>query len=442
MPFSAELYRSRRQKILNALGDGLLVLPTAPLLFRNGDVQHAFRPDSDFYYLTGFDEPEAVLVAHRVDRRRHRAMLFLRSRDHEREVWDGPRLGPARARRRLGLDEAHPIAEIYTHLEPVLREHRRLFYRLGVDETMDRALFRLFERNRIADYRGNPPGHPAIVDPRPTIAVERLVKDRAEIEALETAARITAAGHRQAMEAARPGRMEYEVQAELEAAFRRLGSPRNGYESIVASGPNACILHYVENRRRMRAGDLLLVDAGAESDLYTADITRTFPVSGTFTEEQAAVYRAVLRAQKAAVRAAKPGRPWNAPHEAAVRAIVKGLFDLRLLRGSRERALEKKSYRRWFMHGTSHWLGMDVHDAGGYNDEEGQPRKLAPGMVLTIEPGLYFGPRDRSVPERYRGIGVRIEDDVLVTRSGARVLTDGVPKEIREVEALCSREST
>ncbi|HXV60666.1 MAG TPA: aminopeptidase P N-terminal domain-containing protein [Vicinamibacteria bacterium] len=432
-----QVYRRRRQKILNRLGDGLLVLPTAPLRLRNGDVYHAYRPDSTFYYLTGFGEPEAVLVARRIDGRDHRATLFLRPRDPSREAWDGPRLGPRRAVARLGVDEAHPIEALYERLEEMLLEEERLFYTLGSDETMDRSLFRVFERNAVARFRGNPAAHPAIEDPRPVIAVERLLKDAQEIALLQRAAEIAAAGHRRAMRAARPGMMEYELQAEIEAEFRRRGSPRNGYESIIASGANACTLHYVSNDRRMRAGDLVLVDAGAEANLYTADITRTFPVSGRFSDGQAAVYRIVLRAQKAAIRAVRPGRPWDAPHRAAINEIVRGLVGLGVLRGNRKSLIEKQRYRRWFMHGTSHWLGMDVHDVGGYQDVNGKPRVLKPGMVLTIEPGLYFAARDRSVPRAYRGIGVRIEDDVLVTRTGSRVLTKDAPKEIAEIEALC-----
>jgi Xaa-Pro aminopeptidase len=439
MPMDRELFRRRRQRVLNRLGDGLLLLPTAPLRLRNGDVLHGFRPDSHFFYLTGFGEPEAIVACRRVDRARHHTVLFLRPRDPAREVWDGPRLGPSRARRRLGIDEAYPMSDLYRRVEELLRGCPRLFYTLGVDEGMDRSLRTVFQRLAIENYRGNPPAHPAIEDPTPTIAAERLYKDAAEIEALESAAGISASGHRRAMEAVRPGMMEYELQAEVEASFRRAGSPRNGYDSIVASGANACTLHYVSNSRRMRSGDLVLVDAGAERDLYTADITRTFPVSGTFSPEQAQVYRLVLRAQKAAIRAIRPGRPWNAPHRAAVGAIVDGLRRLRLLKGSRDAILNKESYRRWFMHGTSHWLGMDVHDAGGYLEPDGKPRRLRAGMVLTVEPGLYFGAGDRRIPERFRGIGVRIEDDVLVTRSGSRVLTAGVPKELAEVEALCGR---
>jgi Xaa-Pro aminopeptidase len=441
MAIPKEVFRERRQRLLDRLGDGLLLLPTAKLQLRNGDVFHSFRPDSDFYYLTGLEEPGAFLAACRTGRGRHHAVLFVRPRDPEREIWDGPRLGPAGARRKLGVEEARPASDLYARVEELLAGSERLFYRLGHDEIMDRALATVFERIAVKNYRGNPSAHPPIVDPRPAIAEQRLIKDRYEIAALEKAAAIAAAGHRRAMEAAAPGMMEYELQAELEAEFRRRGSKRNGYDSIVASGANACILHYVSNSRRMRAGDAVLVDAGAEADYYTADITRCFPVSETFTDAQREVYGVVLRAQKAAIRAVAPGKPWNAPHRAAVRAIVGGLVDLGMLKGNRKGLIEKESYRRWFMHGTSHWLGMDVHDAGGYLDKGGKPRRLRPGMVLTIEPGLYFGPKDRRVPKKYRGIGVRIEDDVLVTRGGSRVLTTAAPKEIRDIEALSRREN-
>jgi Xaa-Pro aminopeptidase len=436
---SPDVARRRRQRVLNRLGDGLLLLPTARLRLRNGDVYHGFRPDSDFYYLTGLAEPEAVLAAHRIDSRRHRAIIFVRPRDPERELWDGPRLGPTRAKRRLGFDEAYPIEKLYEVVEEQLKTRQSLFYTLGQDPVMDQSLSRVFERLQAYAHRRNPSAHPTIRDPGPVIASARIVKDRSELRTLQLAAEVACAGHRRAMEIARSGMMEYELEAEIEATFRRLGSERNGYESIVASGANACILHYVTNNRRMRPNDLVLVDAGAEVSMYTADITRTFPVSGRFTEPQADVYRIVLRAQKAAIRAVKAGRSWKAPHTAAVRAIVDGLLGIGLLRGSRERLIEREAYRRWFMHGTSHWLGMDVHDAGGYEDETGRPKKLVPGMVLTIEPGLYFSPRDGSVPRKYRGIGVRIEDDVVVTRSGCRVLTEGAPKEIKAVEAICQR---
>ncbi len=439
MSFPIEVFRARRQRLLDRLGDGLLLLPTAKLQIRNGDVFHSFRPDSDFYYLTGLEEPEALLAAHRIGAGRHHAILFVRPRDPEREIWDGPRLGPVGARRKLGVDEARPLSEVYTRIEELLGGAIRLFHRLGEDEALDRSLATVFERIALQKYRGNPAAHPAIEDPRPAIAEQRLIKDRYEIAALEKAASIAAAGHLRAMREAAPGMMEYELQAELEAEFRRRGSRRNGYDSIVASGSNACILHYISNDRRMKGGDLVLVDAGAEADYYTADITRSFPVSGSFSEAQSEVYGVVLRAQKAAIRAVGPGKLWNAPHRAAIRAIVDGLLELGILKGKRKTHIDKQTYRRWFMHGTSHWLGMDVHDAGGYLEPDGKPRRLRPGMVLTVEPGLYFGRKDGRVKKKYRGIGIRIEDDVLVTRGGSRVLTTAAPKEIRDIEALSKR---
>ncbi|MCA8941335.1 MAG: Xaa-Pro dipeptidase, partial [Planctomycetes bacterium] len=252
------------------------------------------------------------------------------------------------------------------------------------------------------------------------------------------AAEITAEAHRAAMEVARPGMTEYQVQAVVEGVFRERGSARNGYDSIVASGPNACVLHYVENSRTLRRGDLLLLDAGAEVDLYTADITRTWPIGGGFDDAQRAIYAIVLKAQKAAIRAAVPGKPWNRIHDVALREITRGLRDLGLLKGDLRKLVDRGACRKWFMHGTSHWLGMDVHDVGPYEDAAGKPIELRAGMALTVEPGLYFDARDKSVPKEFRGIGVRIEDDVVLTRGGNRVLTDGVPKEIAEIEALCA----
>ncbi|MHC5071660.1 MAG: aminopeptidase P family protein [Planctomycetota bacterium] len=401
------MFRQRRQKLLDKLGDGLLFLPTAPQTLRNGDVHHEFRPGSDLHYLTGFPEPRAVLMAWRTGRDKHKSVLFVMPRNKEREIWDGPRHGVKGAVKQFGVDEAH-------------------------------AKKIAFEKRR-----SNAPAHPTVADPRPTVAAMRLIKDAHELELMQEAARITVAGHLRAMRFAKPGLTEYQVQAELEAEFRRQGSPRNGYPSIVASGSNACILHYVQNDRRMRRGELLLLDAGAEYEQYTADITRTYPVDGTFTPAQKAVYAAVLTAQKAGIRAVKPGAAWDAPHKACLRSLTRSLMAMRLLRGrDLGKLIKKGACRKWFMHGTSHWLGMDVHDVGPYQDADGKPERLRSGMVLTIEPGLYFDRRDKSVPKEYRGIGVRIEDDVLVTRGGHRVLTAAMPKEIREVERACSGEAS
>ncbi len=415
----------------------MLVLATAPETLRNGDVHHEYRPGSDFHFLTGFPEPEAVLVAWRTGKGTHRSVLFVRPRDKAREVWDGKRYGLAGSRKWFGVDDAKPIGELWRVLPKLLQGHRRLFHRLGVDPAFDRRLLDMFAAQAKQHRRRQPLAHPAIEDPIPALAAMRLVKDPAELAAMRTAAQVTVAGHCAAMRGARPGLREYEVQALVEAEFRRAGSPRNGYSSIVASGPNACILHYHENDRTMRAGDLLLLDAGAEFGGCTGDVTRTFPVSGTFTEPQADVYRVVLRAQLAGIRACRVGAPWDAPHKACLRALTRGLVELGVLRGRLAGLVAKQKYKPWYMHGSSHWLGRDVHDVGAYQDGADRPERLPAGAVLTIEPGLYFDRHDRRVPRELRGIGVRIEDDVLVAKQGPEVLTEAAPKSIRQIEAMC-----
>lgn len=431
------VHRRRRQRLLDALGDGLLLLPTAPEQRRNGDVLHEYRPGSDFLWSTGFPEPEAVLVAWRTGRT-HRAILFVRPRDPSREVWDGRRVGVKGAVRRFGVDRAHPIGELWQRLAELLEGQGRVFHRLGADAAFDRRLLDVLAA-RAQKHRRRHPSHPDLVDPTAVLAAQRLVKDPSERAAMQRAAEISAAGHVAAMQATRAGLHEYEVQAVLEAEFRRAGSPRNGYPSIVASGANACVLHYHDNDRRMQNGDLLLIDAGAEFGGCTADITRTFPVSGRFTPAQAAVYRVVLRAQRAGIRACRAGARWDAAHRTCVRWLTRGLVELGVLRGRVRKLVEKGAYKRFYMHGTSHWLGRDVHDVGAYQDGKDRPCPLPVGAVLTVEPGLYFGPRDRRVPKALRGIGVRIEDDVLITAAGPKVLTEAVPKELRDIERVCSR---
>ncbi|MEZ6036329.1 MAG: aminopeptidase P N-terminal domain-containing protein [Planctomycetota bacterium] len=428
------LHRARRQRLLNALGDGVLLLATARETSRNSDVLHEFRPGSALHYLTGFPEPDAVLVARRIDRRRHHATLFVRKRDPERETWDGPRFGTEGAVRRFGVDRAEPIAELWGLLPELAPADATLFHTLGRDAEFDRRLLAAFAAQADKRRRRAWPRHPAIVDPLPMLAAERLVKDRAELSSLRAAAAATVAGHVAAMRVARPGMFEYEAQVALEAEFRRAGSPRNGYPSIVASGGNACVLHYHDNDRRMLAGDLLLIDAGAEVDGLTADVTRTFPVDGRFTPAQAAVYRVVLRAQLAGIRACKVGARWDSAHRACVRSLTRGLVELGVLKGAPAKLVAKNAFRPFYMHGTSHWLGRDVHDVGAYEDAAGNPEKLRAGAVLTVEPGLYFTAGDRRVPKALRGIGVRIEDDVLVTAKGPVVLTEAAPKSIADIE--------
>ena len=433
------LHRARRQRLLDRLGDGLLLVATAPETTRNGDVLHEYRPGSDFHFLTGFPEPEALLAAWRTGRGTHQAVLFVRPREPAREIWDGRRLGVAGARRTFGADRALPIGAAWKQLPVLLGAHARLFHRLGVDAAFDRRLLDAFAALARKHRRRQPTLHPTIVDPVPAIAAMRLTKDAAELAALRRAAAITVAGHVAAMRAARPGMFEYEVQAVLEAEFRRRGSPRNGYASIVASGANACVLHYHDNDRRMRAGELLLIDAGAEHGGSTGDVTRTFPVSGRFAPAQAAVYRVVLGAQLAGIRACRVGARWDAAHRVCLRELTRGLVALGVLRGDVARLLRKKAYAPFYMHGTSHWLGRDVHDVGAYQGADDRPAPLPAGAVLTVEPGLYFGARDRRVPEGLRGIGIRIEDDVLVTARGPEVLTAAAPKSIAAVEAACAR---
>lgn len=432
------MHARRRQKLLGKLGDGLLILPTAAHMLRNGDVHYTFRPGSDLHYLTGFDEPDAVMLAWRTGRDSHQCVLFVPPRDKTREIWDGPRAGVRGAIRDFGADEAFGIEEFWNKLPDLLEPHTTVFHTLMVDRSFDERLMSVFQAAALRRRRRNAPAHPRIEDPRPLISELRQLKDTDEIASLEAAVRVSVRGHERAMAAAAPGMMEYEVQSILESEFRGHGSKRNGYDSIVASGSNACVLHYIQNDRKLRKGELLLIDAGAEVDQYTADITRTFPVSGKFSAPQKAIYRAVLASQKAGIRSVKPGAPWDAPHKTCIRVITRELLKLGLLRGRLDKLIKDGACRTWFMHGTSHWLGMDVHDVGTYEDADGKPTRFRAGMVLTVEPGLYFAKNDRSVPAEYRGIGVRIEDDVLVTRSGNRVLTAAMAKEVKDVEALCS----
>lgn len=419
------------------MGDGLLLLSTATETLRNGDVSHEFRPGSDFHYLTGFPEPQATLLAWRTGRGKHHAVLFVRPRDPEREIWDGKRFGVLGAQRAFGVTEVHAIGEFWQRLPELLAPHATLFHALTPDSAFDRRLLETCRAAAFKRRRGQPPLHPTLRDPGPVLAALRLRKDRAELAAMRRATEITCAGHLAAMRAVRAGLHEYEVQAVLEAEFRCLGSARNGYPSIVASGANACILHYHENDRRMRNGDLLLVDAGAEFGGATGDVTRTYPVAGKFSDPQRAVYEVVLRAQLAGIRACRVGARWDAAHRVCQRSLTKGLVELGVLRGNPARLLQKGAFKPWYMHGTSHWLGRDVHDVGAYEDHAARPEPLPANAVLTVEPGLYFGSADRRVPRELRGIGVRIEDDVLVTASGPKVLTEAAPKSVAALEQLC-----
>jgi len=424
-------YRARRAAVLERIAHGVAIVPTAPERMRNRDSDYPYRFDSYFYYLTGFPEPEAVLVL--VAGASPKSVLFCREKHPERELWEGFRHGPEAAREAFGVDEAHPIGELDAKLPQLIANQPALHYAPGMDAAWDARIMRWLNEVR-ALVRTGVSAPAEIRDLRVALDAMRLVKDDHELAVMRRAAAISAGAHVRAMRATRPGMMEYEIEAELLHEFRRHGSQFPAYWPIVAGGANACVLHYRDNDRRLEDGTLLLVDAGGELDGYAADITRTFPVGGRYSGAQAAVYELVLAAQLAAIAQVKPGSPWNAPHDAAVKVLAQGFIDLGLCQGTLDAVLEKEDYKRFYMHRTGHWLGLDVHDAGDYK-EAGAWLSLRPGMTLTVEPGCYVRPAE-GVPERFWNIGVRIEDDALVTPAGCEILTAGAPKLVDEVEAL------
>lgn len=426
-------YARRRKQLMRMVGeDAIVVLPAAPARIRSNDTHYTYRQDSDFWYLSGFPEPEAVLVL--VPGRAHgQALLFCRDRDPAREAWDGPRAGTDGAVGGFGFDDAWPIADIDEILPGLLEGRRRVFYHFGRDSDFDLKLIGWVNRVRAQVKQGAQPPH-EFLELGHFLHEMRLFKGRDEVRLMRRAAQIAAQAHVVAMRTARPGMHEYEVEAAIVHHFRRHDA-QLAYESIVGAGRNACVLHYVANDAVMSDGDLLLIDAGAEYRNYASDITRTFPVNGRYTREQRAIYQLVLDAQKAALALAVPGSAYDAGHQAAVATLTEGMLRLGLLKGTLEKALAAKTYQRFYMHKTGHWLGLDVHDVGEYR-LGGEFRQLEPGMVFTIEPGLYIAPGSKGVAAKWQGIGVRIEDDVLITRSGHEVLTDGVPREVDEIEAL------
>ncbi len=417
------------------MGEGVAVFPSAPLAVRNHDVEHPYRQDSDLYYLTGFDEPESVLVLTN-QHDEHRAVMFVRPRMRDREIWDGPRAGVEGAVERFGADAAYPISELSKRLPDYLGNVERLLYHVGENREADDTLFQCLNLLRRGGRRGVTAPQ-TIVDPSVYVHEMRLRKSAAELETMRTAAGITHDAHVAAMKLASPGTHEYELDAELLHLFRARGSERPAYESIVGSGPNATILHYRAGARTMADGELVLIDAGCEYDYYASDVTRTFPVNGRFSDEQRALYDIVLAAQKDAIAAVEPGVTLESIHDGAVRRITEGLVDVGLLSGAVDTLIEEKKYQAFYMHRTSHWLGMDVHDVGRYY-VDGKHRPLEPGFVLTVEPGIYVATDAEDVDERWRGIGIRIEDDVVVTEAGHEVLTDAIPKEIDDVETVCA----
>jgi Xaa-Pro aminopeptidase len=426
----------RRERLLERIGAGVAILPAATVRYKSRDTEIRFRQDSDVFYLTGFHEPDAVVVLTPHDAE-YRFTLFLRPRDPEREVWDGRRVGVDGAREHFGANAAYPIEELDQHLRALVEPADRIVYPLGADPHTDRRVVEMvtgFRRTRQRTGRG-----PTVVeDPGAVLGEMRLVKDADELVRIRRAARIAAAGHRAAMAATRPGVGEWELEAVLESSFRRRGASGPSFPSIVGSGANATTLHHVANDRRVQDGDLVLIDAGAEWEMYCSDITRTFPASGRFSPAQRAVYELVLAAEEAAIAAVRPGAPAAAIHRAALGVLVPGMVRLGLLHGEPETLTEEGAHKRFYMHQTSHWLGLDVHDVGLYA-RDGEPTVLQPGMVLTVEPGIYIPADAADVPAELRGIGVRIEDDVVVTESGYEILTREVPVAPDEIEALVGR---
>lgn len=426
---------ARRRKNLMGMMDKhtIAIIPGAREVTRSRDTEYPFRQNSDLFYLTGFEEPDAVLVLV-PGRRQGQVVLFCRERDPDMELWNGYRLGPEGAVAYLGVDDAFPIDDLDEILPGLIEGTQRIYYSMGHDDVFDQRVMGWVNQIRKLVRTGAAP--PAdFTDLAFLLHEQRLIKSAAEVRVMRKAGEISAAAHVRAMQECQPGRYEYHLEAAIQHTFAEHGARFPAYNSIVGSGANACVLHYTENASKMRAGDLVLIDAGCEYQGYAADITRTFPVSGQFSTEQRAIYDVVLEAQRAAIARVRPGNTWNQPHDATVRVITRGLIKLGLLRGKERELIKAEAYRDFYMHRAGHWLGLDVHDVGEYR-VDGRWRQLEPGMVLTIEPGIYIAADNTKVPKRWRGIGVRIEDDVVVTEQGCDVLTGDVPKRADEIEAL------
>jgi len=430
-------YQERREQLMAKIGTGTAIFKSAPVAVMHNDVEYAFRQDSDFFYLTGFNEPEAVavLAPHNEE---HRFILFVQPKEREKEVWTGYRTGVDAAKEKFGADEAYPIAELHEKLPKYLEKADRIYYHLGRDRAFNDTVLKHWQQ-LMAGYPKRGTGPIAIESTNPILHAMRLVKSPTELELMRKAVAISVEAHNHAREFTQPGRYEYEVQAELEHIFLRRGGMGPAYPSIVASGANSCVLHYIENNRQMHDNELLLIDAGCVYEYYNADITRTFPIGNTFTSEQKILYEIVLKAQLEAIAQVQPGNPYNLFHDTAVRVLVEGLMELGLLTGDIEEIIKEEKYKPFYMHRTGHWLGLDVHDAGVYKHGENW-QSLQPGHVVTVEPGLYIGPDveptegQPAIDDRWRGIGIRIEDDVLLTAEGHEVLTAGVPKSVAEME--------
>lgn len=430
--FNLNEFKTRRHQLIKAMGDGIAIIPTSPELIRNRDSHYPYRFDSYFYYLTGFKEPEALLVL--VAGEDSKSILFCRDKDIEREIWDGFRYGPDAAKHEFGFDQAYSFNNLDELMPKLLANQPKLFYSLGADVAWDARVTSWLNQVK-SQARSGVSAPDGVVDVRKLVDEMRLYKSSYELDLMRQSAKIASRAHARAMQYVRAGQMEYEVEAEFLHEFYRSGAQAPAYTSIVAGGANACTLHYNANNGVLKDGDLLLIDAGCELDGYASDITRTFPVNSKFSAAQRDVYDLVLAAQAAAIAQVTVRNHWNSPHEAALDVLVQGFIDMKLCQGSKDAVLESGAYRQFYMHRTGHWLGLDVHDAGEYKDKAGDWRKLEAGMTLTVEPGCYIRPAD-NVPEHFWSIGIRIEDDVLVTDGVCEVLTVDAPKSIADIEAL------
>jgi Xaa-Pro aminopeptidase len=428
-----EFARRRKQLMDMMEPNSIAILPAAPERVRSRDTEYHYRQDSDFLYLSGFEEPQAVIAL--IPGREHGAfVMFVRERNREREIWDGYRAGPEGACEQFDADDAFPIDDIDDILPGLLEGRQRVYYAMGKDGEFDKQVMEWINTIRAKVRSGaTPPGE--FLDLSHILHDMRLFKSAAEIRVMKEAGDISAAAHIRAMKACEPGVMEYQLEAEILHEFHRNGARFPAYNSIVGGGKNGCILHYIENSAAIKNGDLVLIDAGCELDYYAADITRTFPANGKFSNEQKILYNICLDAQLAAIAVAKPGNHWNDPHEATVRVITQGLVDIGLLDGEVDQLIESEAYKEFYMHRAGHWLGMDVHDVGDYK-VGGEWRLLEPGMVMTVEPGIYVAPDNEKVAKKWRGIGIRIEDDVVITKDGNEVLTKNVPKTVKDIEKL------
>ncbi len=428
----SDIFKERRARFMAEVGAAVAIMPSAPIAVRSNDVEFVYRQDNDFYYLTGFAEPDSVALF-APGHKDGEFVMFVRPRDRERETWTGRRAGVEGAMLDYGADKAYTIDELDRML-PRYLDVERVYYPLGSNERMNARVLEMVRGAQAMRPRTGS-GPVAMLDPRELIHEARLKKRPEEIDAMRRAVAISCEAHKDAMRRARGAMMEWEIEALVDYTFRSRGAAGPSYPSIIASGPNAATLHYIHNDRQMRSGELLLIDAGCEVDFYASDVTRTFPIGTRFNAAQRALYAVVLEAQLRAIESVKPGVRFDDVHEAALRVLVEGMIDLGLVKGPLHDAIATASYRRYYMHRTSHWLGMDVHDVGLYR-VGGSSRTLEPSMVLTVEPGIYISPDDESAPESMRGVGIRIEDDLLVTAEGHEVLTGAIPKTIDDVEAL------